>query len=195
MTTATTSAAILDSVLALLAENASVTYGAVAHHAGVSRQTVYAHYPRRADLLVGAVQRARDLAGLDEATRRVFEAPSALLALEELIEIHARFVPMFLRAHVAIERERSVDPEVEAAMAGRRSGRGELAHHVATRLRAEGYLAEPWTVESAGQLIEALTSGTFTAHLLNDLQWTTTDSRSRLLVVLRRTLLNETEES
>lgn len=194
MTTTETSAAILDSALALFAEDASVTYGAVSRRAGVSRQTVYAHFPHRADLLVGAVQRARDLSGLEEATRRVFEAPSALEALAKLVEIHARFVPTFLRAHVAIERERSAHPEVDAALAGRRHGRRELAHHVATRLRAEGYLAEPWTVESAGELIEALTSGTFTAHLLNDLRWSTTDARSRLLVILRRTLLNETEE-
>ena len=190
-----TSEAILDSVLALLSEDQSITFGAVARRAGVSRQTVYAHFPRRADLLVGAVQRARDLAGLDEATRRVFEAGSALQALDAFIDIHARFVPAYLRAHIAIERERSTNPEVEAAMAGRRSGRGELAHHVATRLGAEGYLTDPWTVESAGQLVEALTSGTLTAHLLNDLEWTAGDTRSRLLVVLHRTLLNQTEES
>jgi AcrR family transcriptional regulator len=194
MAATATHTAVLDSVLALLEENASLTYETVARHAGVSRQTVYSHFPRRADLLVGAVQRARDLSGIDAAAQRVFEAPSAIEALEELVEMHSRFVPTFLRAHVAIERERSADPDVEVAMAMRPSGRRQLAHHVATRLKAEGYLAEPWTVDSAGELIEALTSGTFTAHLLNDLRWTTPDARSRLLVVLRRTLLDTTEE-
>lgn len=193
--TATTHTAILDGVLVLLEENVHLTYDAVARQAGVSRQTVYAHFPRRADLLVGAVQRAREVSGLDGLAQRVLEAPSAIDALEALVEMHSRFVPKFLRAHVAIERERSADPEVEAAMAARSGGRRRLAHHVATRLKAEDRLTPPWTVDSAGELIEALTSGTFTAHLLNDLRWTTLDARARLLMVLRRTLLNGMEES
>jgi AcrR family transcriptional regulator len=183
---------VADAVLALLGEGQRLTYDAVATRAGVSRQTVYAHFPARSDLLLGAVERARAVAGLDAARQSVYEAPTAVAALEALVELHTWFVPNILNAYVAVERERSMDPEVEAAFARRSGGRRQLAHHVATRLQAEGDLTSPWTVSTAGELIDTLTSGTFTAQLLRGAQWTESELRERLLVLLRRTLLSDT---
>lgn len=185
---------LLDSVLGLLDRDERLTYEAVARDAAVSRQTVYTHFPTRADLLLGAVQRARQIADVESAARTIYAAPTAIAALRELVDLHAAFVPRFLRAHLAIERERSSDPDVAAAFATRTGGRRHLAIHVATRLHAEGDLAEPWTVQTAGELIDAVTSGTFTAQLLSDLRWSTDDVRQRVLVLLQRTLLDTIQE-
>jgi AcrR family transcriptional regulator len=51
-------AAILDAATELLEERAQVSISAVAKHAGVSRVTVYAHFPTWQALLEAAVQRA-----------------------------------------------------------------------------------------------------------------------------------------
>jgi AcrR family transcriptional regulator len=185
-----TRASVADAVLAVLEADQRLTYDAVANRAGVSRQTVYAHFPTRPELLVAAVERARDVAGLDAARQSVYEAPTATAALEALVDLHAWFVPSVLRAQVAIERERSIDPEVERAFATRSGSRRQLATHVATRLHAEAELASPWTVTTAGELIETLTSPTFTAQLLREARWSETELRDRLLLVLRRTLLD-----
>ena len=197
MTRGETRTVVLDSVLALLDGSQRLTYEAVASHAGVSRQTVYTHFPTRADLLVAAVDRAREAAGLDVATQSVYEAPTAAAALSALVDLHVSFVPTILRAYVAVEYERAADPDVQAAFARRSGGRRQLARHVATRLHAEGQLASPWTVPTAGDLVHALTTGALTAHFLREAEWTETELRDRLLVALRRTLLNDTttEES
>ena len=55
--------AILDAVEALLARRASASIAAVASEAGVSRVTVYAHFPTREALLEAVVERAVKRAG------------------------------------------------------------------------------------------------------------------------------------
>jgi AcrR family transcriptional regulator len=183
---------VLDAVLELFEGDQRLTYDAVARRAGVSRQTVYTHFPSKADLLVAAVQRARELADVESGIRAIYAAPTAVAALDALVELHGSFVPRFLRAHVAVERERANDPDVEFAFTNRRAGRRQVAAHIATRLRAEGYLTEPWTVQTAGELIESVTSGTFTAQLLRDAGWSGDEVGARLRLLLRRTLLDPT---
>ncbi len=75
--------AILDAALRLLDERPDAGMAAVAAAAGVTRQTVYAHFPSRDDLLTAVVDhlteratRAMDAAGADEG-----RAPDALLRL------------------------------------------------------------------------------------------------------------------
>ncbi len=192
MPKASTRAAILDTTLELLEADERLTYEGVAQKAGVSRQTVYTHFPTRADLLVAAVERAREVAGLDTAIEAVYQAPTGRAALEALIDVHASFVPPLMRAHVAVEQERARDPLIDAAFSARSGGRRHLAQLVATRLQAEGDLAPPWTVPTASELITALTSGSTTAQFLRSLGWTPAELHSRLLVILERSLLRTT---
>ena len=190
MAKADTRAAILDVVLELLGgDDQRLTYDAVARRAGVSRQTVYSHFPTRATLLVAAVERAREVAGVEAASQAVFEAPTAREALAALVDLAIGFVPPVLDAYVAVERERVQDPDVEAAFAKRSAGRRPLANLVATRLQAEGDLAPPWTVATACELLATLTSGTTIAQFLRDMGWTAAQLHERLLVLLERTLL------
>ena len=186
---AETRAAILDTALELLDRDEPLTYEALAGRAGVSRQTVYAHFPTRAELLLAAVERAREVAGLDGAIEAVYQAPTGRAALEALIAVHVSFVPPLLRAHIAVEHERARDPAIDAAFAARSRGRRHLAQLVGTRLQAEGDLAPPWTVATASELIAALTSGATTSQFVRDLGWTGSELHDRLLVILRRSLL------
>ncbi len=76
--------AILDAAERLLERRAQPSIAAVAAEAGVSRVTVYAHFPTREALLEAVVERAvtRTMALLDEAEP---ERGSPLEALERLI--------------------------------------------------------------------------------------------------------------
>lgn len=182
---------MLDAVLALLTGSGAgrVTYDAVARRAGVARQTVYSHFPTRGALLAAAADHARAAAGADDLARAVYEAPTARDALRAFVAVHAAFLPKVLPAYLAVERERSADPDVEAAFAARATGRRQLARLVATRLRAEGDLADPWTVDTATDLVVTVCSGSSTAHLLRGAGWTPEEMHDRLLVLFERALL------
>jgi AcrR family transcriptional regulator len=181
---------IVEAALGLLGDGEKLTYDALARRAAVSRQTLYTYFPTRAELLVAAADHARTAAGADVAMQEIYEAPTAVDALRALIAFHISFVPTLLPAYLAVERERSADPQVDAAFRSRTAGRHQAARSVATRLAAEDVLAHPWTVDTAADLVHALTSGTSTAVFMHDARWTAEDLRERLTVTLERTLLN-----
>jgi AcrR family transcriptional regulator len=77
-------AAILDAAVAVLGERPEASMSEIARAAGVSRQTVYAHYPSREALLKAVAERAlrRTLAAIEAAEP---EHGPPLPALERLI--------------------------------------------------------------------------------------------------------------
>jgi TetR/AcrR family transcriptional regulator, mexCD-oprJ operon repressor len=78
-------AAILDATVALLEHDRRPSFVQIARAAGVSRPTLYAHFPSREDLLAGAVRRAVGHATSEiDAARLGEDAPSE--ALERLVK-------------------------------------------------------------------------------------------------------------
>ncbi|MFI7490291.1 TetR/AcrR family transcriptional regulator [Micromonospora echinaurantiaca] len=76
-------AAILDAAVRLLGERPNATVDDVAAAAGLSRQTVYAHFPSRDALLTAVVGRITEeaMAAIDAAAIDEGPAPDALLRL------------------------------------------------------------------------------------------------------------------
>lgn len=79
-------AAILDATEALLTRGAAASMSAVAAEAGVSRVTLYAHFPTREALLEGVVARVIERARVALEDARLDEGP-ALEALDRLVEV------------------------------------------------------------------------------------------------------------
>lgn len=79
-------AAILDAAIQVLGERPQATMEDIAAVAGVSRQTVYAHFPSRDALVTAVYQRMTDevLAAMDAAHLDEGPAPAALLRLLEV---------------------------------------------------------------------------------------------------------------
>lgn len=78
--------AILDAAIALLAERPGAGMQAIATAAGVTRQTVYAHYASRDALLTAVVDRVTQeaVAAMDAAELDECPAAEALLRLQEI---------------------------------------------------------------------------------------------------------------
>jgi AcrR family transcriptional regulator len=76
--------AILDATLALLEHDPEPSFVEIARAAGVSRPTLYAHFPTREDLIEAAVARAVDEVGHEIRAARLDE-DSAAAALERLV--------------------------------------------------------------------------------------------------------------
>ena len=148
------------------------TYEHLAEQAGVARQTLYSHFPNRAELLVAAVEQIRGELDLEELTAKVYLAATARAAVEALLELHIAFTPPLLVGLRAVEAQRATHPEVSHAFERRSTGRRQLVLHVVTRLQAEGDLAPDWSVADAADLLSALLAGGFTAELLEEREWT-----------------------
>lgn len=78
--------AILDAAIQVLGERPQATVEDIAAAAGLSRQTVYAHFPSRDALVAAVFQRMTDevLAAMDAANLDEGPAPAALLRLLEV---------------------------------------------------------------------------------------------------------------
>lgn len=82
-------AAILDAAERLLERGGQATISAVAAEAGLSRVTVYAHFPAREDLLKAVAERAVRLATVEVKAARLDEG-SAAEALDRVVTLSWR---------------------------------------------------------------------------------------------------------
>ena len=188
-----TQGAIIGATLALIEEgDASFTYEQLAAKAGVARQTLYTHFPDRAELLVAAVDHVRTQLNADELVAPVFAAATARDALVALVDFHVAYTPQIMVPSRAIEAQRATSPALSEAFERRPAGRRQAVRHVVTRLRAEGDLRGDWSVDQATDLVSALMTAAFTMDLLDERGWSVTQLRERLHEVIERTLLIET---
>lgn len=183
--------AILEATLHLLEEgDGDFTYESVAGRAGVARQTLYSQFPDRTELLVAAVDHARDQLGTDTLAAPVYEAPTARDSLDALLDFHIAYTPKILRPSRAIEAQRAKNPELSRKFEQRPRGRRQIARHVINRLAAEGDLDESWSVDEATDFVSALMTASFTSDLIEERHWSPTQLRSRLFLVIQSSMLS-----
>ena len=168
------------------------TYEELAKRAGVSRQTIYSHFPDRATLFVALADYTRSMFDVHELSAAVFDAATARDALAAAVDFHMGYTMRILAPYRAIEIERAKDPALAAAFEQRDVGRRQTVRHVMTRLRAEAQLDRAWSVDTATDLMVALLSASLAMELTEQRSWSRDEFRDRLLLTLQRTLLIDT---
>lgn len=188
-----THAALLAATRSILEDEGfeALTMGAVAELAGVSRGAAYLHFASRADLVSALFRHIAETEGLAESTERVWQAPTAVDALDEWARHLARYHPRLIAVTRAVERVRGLDPD--AAAHRRRVVRAQLANcrRLATWLHDEGRLAPPWTVDTATDMLWALISTDMIDGLLADRGWSQRRLAESLGLLLRATFTAE----
>lgn len=188
-----TRAALLAATRAILEDEGfeALTMGAVAERAGVSRGAAYLHFASRADLVSALFRHIAETEGLARSTERVWQAPSAVEALDEWARHLARYHPRLIAVTRAVERVRRADPDATAHR--RRVVRAQLANcrRLAAWLHDEGRLAPPWTVETATDMLWSLISTDMIDGLLADRGWSQRRLAERLGLLLRATFTTE----
>ncbi|MBE9500412.1 helix-turn-helix transcriptional regulator [Streptomyces sp. GKU 257-1] len=126
-------ASILDAAIRLLNERPDASVEAVATAAGVTRQTVYAHFPSRERLLAATLDRLteRTAAAMAAAEPDSGPAAEALLRLLDAAERCTAEHPGLVRAAAALPTDAREDAERHVAVA-------ELLERVVRRGRHDG---------------------------------------------------------
>jgi AcrR family transcriptional regulator len=183
--------AILDAARRLFEDNdfISVTLEEVARAAGVSRQAVYINFGSRAGLLVALAGYADELGGLQSQIANVLDRPTAVSALEALVDLRARYTPTIYRLATHVDAARRFDADAAAMWKERMKLRYDHSRAVAHRLAVEGVLAPEWTEANAADLIWSMTSIRTYEDLVIDRGWSAARYRRRIKEILVSTLV------
>lgn len=188
-----TNEALLSAARSLIEERGfqSLTMAAVAERAGVTRRAVYLHYSSRAELLSQLLRHLGEAEELGVSLERVWASPDSVAALGEWARHLARAHPRIMPIARAVDQERHTDPDA-AAMRDSIMHRWRLGcRRLATWLRDDGRLAEPWTVESAADMLWVLMSWDVLEGLVVERGWSAERYAEHMTVLLRSTFVRE----
>jgi AcrR family transcriptional regulator len=168
----------------------SVTLGEVAREAGVSRQAVYLNFGSRAGLLVALAGHIDEIGGLQAQIEKVLESPTAVSALEALVDVRARYTPSIYQLATQVDAARRFDADAQASWQDRMKLRHTHSRAVAQRLAAEGALA-PARMDRSGRGGShwSLTSIRTYEDLVIDRGWSLARYRQRIRAILVGTLV------
>lgn len=155
----------------------------------MSRQTVYLHFGSRTGLLIAMVQHMDNQGTLPPLVQQVFEAPTALEALDAIATLHAEYHPVIYPVAKVFLLSRHNDAAIRGAWEERMESRRKLYHEVVESLEREGQLGPQWDIETATDLLWTLTSWQVWEQLVVDRGWSKEDYEGHLRMVLRRTLV------
>jgi len=167
-----------------------LTFTAVAERAGVTRRTVYLHFPHRIDLVGELFEYIAGVEGLAESMQRVWTAPDAVSALQEWARHLARYHPRMLAVDRAVQRVWRVDPEAAAHRQKVVAAKLANCRRLAEWLDEEGRLALGWTRESATDMLFALISSDMIEALIADRRWSRKRLAEQLGLLFRSTFVH-----
>lgn len=185
---------ILDAAARVVRERGTgVTLEGVADAAGVSRQTVYVHFGSRTGLLIAMVQHMDESGMLNALLQRVFDARTALEALDAVANVHAEYHPVAYPVARVLMAGRHHDDAIKAAWEERMASRRNLYRGVIERLEREGLLLPSWDTETAIDILWSLTSWQVWEELVVGRRWSKADYLRHMRTLLRRTLVDVEE--
>lgn len=172
----------------------AVALADIARAAGVSRRAVYLHFTSRTDLFVEMVAWIDDTQGLKPLLERINSAKTASDMMDGMVDAQVGFNPRIDRVAEAIEGVRWRDDAAAAAWQDRLDDRYYGCRAIIERLKAEGRLAEEWSVVEASDLLWTLTSLQTWRDLTVDRGWTAEQYARRMKTLLRTTLTRAADD-
>ncbi|MDP8956466.1 MAG: TetR/AcrR family transcriptional regulator [Actinomycetota bacterium] len=182
--------ALLEAAAELLKRRgARATLDEVADAANVSRQTVYLHFGSRTGLMLALVQHIDSRGTLQRLIERIFDAPTAVSALDAVVALHAEYYPLIYPVAQVLMARRQDDEAMAAAWDDRMESRRMLYREVVRRLADEALLAPEWEIEDATDVLWALTSWEVWEQLTRTRGRSSDDYVRLLSTIIKRTLV------
>lgn len=173
---------ILDAALELSARmGPSMRLADVARAAGVSHQGLYLHFKGRNALLLGLLDHMVSSFGLRERSDAVVAATDGVAAVERIVGFMYQLDFRLAEIGWVLEEAQHLDDGFGNDWRNRARGlRDFIEQHVAERLRSEGRLRAPWSVDDATDLVLGLTDLGTWRTFVRDLGWSESDYVGRL---------------
>jgi AcrR family transcriptional regulator len=183
-----TRAALLAATRSVLEEAGfdGLTMAAVAERA---RRALYLHFASRTELVASLFDHIAAEEGLADLTAAIWEAPTARVALERWASFLAVYHPRLIAVTRAVEAVRERDADARAHWRHVTNAQQANCRRLANWLADEEVLAEPWTAQSAAEMLWAMISTDLIERLLRERRWSTRRLASALSIVFERTFV------
>ncbi len=184
---------ILESAISLLESEATsaVRMSDIAKTAGLSRQAVYLHFPKRADLLIAAARHLDEVNNTDARLAASRSATTGLDRLDAYIEAWGNFVPQIYGVAKALLAMKDTDEEAKMAWNDRMSAFRQGCEAVVKAMENDGSLTQTWTVKQATDLLWTLMSVRNWELLRQECGWSKEEYISSVQETARRILQSE----
>lgn len=160
----------------------------VARAAHCSRRAVYLHFRSRTALLLALVDHIDEEEDVRASLARIWDAPSALAALDGFAAHVADYHGRIAAAVEAADRARRVDEAAGTVYADRMQAWRDVCRRIVEWLDREAFLAAGWSVGEAADLLWAFMSVRFRSDLVVERGWNPERFAERLAEILRATL-------
>lgn len=167
----------------------ALTMAEVARRAGVTRRSVYLHFESRSQLVQALYAFVAENDGLADSLDRVWAAPDGAATLTEwahhVARYHSRVMPVDRAIQQAHDRDEDAGAHRVRVMAGKRKG----CERIFRRVADDDDLDPMWSVESATDMLMALTTSDVVGTLMIDCGWQQDRFAEHFAQLLRRTFL------
>ncbi|MCI5074286.1 TetR/AcrR family transcriptional regulator [Oricola sp.] len=163
----------------------------IAKAVGISRQALYLHFPKRADLLVATTKYLDEVKQVDDRLVASRTATSGVERLDAFIEAWGNYIPEIHGVAKALIAMQETDDEARLAWAGRTQAVREGCEAAVAALARDGMLAPRWSPDQATDLLWTLLSVGNWEQLTRDCGWSQADYVDTLRSLARGALVRE----
>ncbi|MDP3891830.1 TetR/AcrR family transcriptional regulator, partial [Nocardioides sp.] len=149
----------------------ALTMSGLASLAGVTRRAAYLHFESRADVVDALFSHIAETEDLHGSVGRVWAAPDSVAALEEWAQHFTRYHSKVLPVDRAVHRVHHNDPDASQHRRKVLAAKSANCRRIAEWLEREGRLAEPWTVDTATDMLLALATSDVMETLIVYRRW------------------------
>jgi AcrR family transcriptional regulator len=182
---------ILESAWKLLesGSGSEVRMSDIAKDAGISRQALYLHFPKRADLLVAATRYVDEVNDVEARLESSRAAASGVDRLDAYIDAWGNYIPLIYGIAKALISMQDEDEAARLAWADRLHAVREGFEAAVEALEKDGALSPDFSPKQAADLLWTMVSVESWEHLTMDCSWSQADYVDAMKTLARRTLL------
>ena len=167
----------------------------IAKKAGISRQALYLHFPKRVELLIATTRHIDDVKDVDARLALSRTAKSGEERLDAFIEAWGNYIPEIYGVAKALMAMQDSDEEARQAWSDRMYAVKHGCEAAVRMLEEEGKLSAPWTGRQANDLLWSILSVRNWEQLLQQSEWSQEEFVKSTKLLARRALISGLSDS